>query len=242
MITNILYYMATGSASCDFKTANAVARAIRKQAVEVRDGHALELLKAPFAVSLFRAYAENCAPVSGFLRCYPSSSPADVGGVGGTDDLLALLALLAPAAIKAMDDNILNVHLSSLCNSLTDAVGDVVQKLDSLGREASKAGNGGGTREAAEGGGGEGGADGGADGGAREKRERDERAVYAAIRIVKEVCMWLSLFFAAREGTKAACQASSYGVLSDLKRAADDQKDQQVRAQLHDSVKLLASS
>lgn len=75
-----------------------MARAIRKQAVEVRDGHALELLKAPFAVSLFRAYAENCAPVSGFLRCYPSSSSsADVGGVGGTDDLLALLALLAPA-------------------------------------------------------------------------------------------------------------------------------------------------
>lgn len=74
-----------------------MARAIRKQAVEVRDGHALELLKAPFAVSLFRAYAENCAPVSGFLRCYPSSSSADVSGVGGTDDLLALLALLAPA-------------------------------------------------------------------------------------------------------------------------------------------------
>lgn len=54
--------------------------------------------------------------------------------------------------------------------------------------------------------------------------------------------MWLSLFFAAREGTKGACQASCYGVLSDLKRAADDQKDQQLRAQLHDSVKLLASS
>ncbi|CAM9706987.1 unnamed protein product [Ectocarpus sp. 12 AP-2014] len=239
MITNILYYMATGSASCDFKTANAVARAIRKQAVEIRDGHALELLKAPFAVSLFRAYAENCAPVSGFLRCYPSSSSsADVGGIGGTDDLLALLALLAPAAIKAMDDNILNVHLSSLCNSFIDAVGDVIQKLDSLGRKASKAANGGGTREAAEGDGG----DGGADGGAREERERDERAVHAAIRIVKEVCMWLSLFFAAREGTKAACQASCYGVLSDLKRAAEDEKDQQLRAQLHDSVKLLASS
>ncbi|CAM9906097.1 unnamed protein product [Ectocarpus sp. 12 AP-2014] len=240
MITNILYYMATGSASCDLKAANAMARAIRKQAVEVRDGHALELLKAPFAVSLFRAYAENCAPVSGFLRCYPSSSSsADVAGVGGTDDLLALLALLAPAAIKAMDDNILNVHLSSLCNSLIDAVGDVIQKLDYLGRKASKAANGEGTREAAEG---DGGVDGGADGGAREERERDERAVHAAIRIVKEVCMWLSLFFAAREGTKAACQASCYGVLSDLKRAAEDQKDQQLRAQIHDSVKLLAPS
>ncbi|CAN0500689.1 unnamed protein product, partial [Ectocarpus sp. 12 AP-2014] len=188
MITNILYYMATGSASCDLKAANAMARAIRKQAVEVRDGHALELLKAPFAVSLFRAYAENCAPVSGFLRCYPSSSSsADVAGVGGTDDLLALLALLAPAAIKAMDDNILNVHLSSLCNSLIDAVGDVIQKLDYLGRKASKAANGEGTREAAEGDGGvDGGVDGGADGGAREERERDERAVHAAIRIVKE--------------------------------------------------------
>ncbi len=30
-------------------------------------------------------------------------------------------------AIKGMDDNTLNIHLSSLCNSLTDAATDVIK-------------------------------------------------------------------------------------------------------------------
>jgi len=51
--------------------------------------------------------------------------------------------------------------------------------------------------------------------------------------------MWLDLFFRAREGTKDLCQASCYGVVSDLTRAAEAQPNENVLARVRDSIQLL---
>lgn len=54
-----------------------------------------------------------------------------------------------------------------------------------------------------------------------------------------QVCLWLSLFFRVREDTKEACQASCYGVLVDLAKAAEAQPDGRILAQVRDSIQLL---
>lgn len=75
-----------------------MARFIYDLAVTRKDPHAIQLATAPYAGTLLAAYAENCAPVSGFSRHHydaEEDEDRDVGD-GGADDILRLLAVLAP--------------------------------------------------------------------------------------------------------------------------------------------------
>ncbi|CAM9266723.1 unnamed protein product [Scytosiphon promiscuus] len=234
-VSNLLYYMVFGSASCGVKSANAVARYITRRVVISRDPHALQLLNAPFVSSLFVAIMDNCAPITGITRYDYASEDggADWDGDCDTDDLVELVALLAPEAIKTLDDNQLNVYLSNLCTSLTDVADDVIKKLAAC-RDASGADNSGsvsGVRG--------GGCDSMEEEDGDKGRQLVEHSVHNAIRTVKEICLWLSLFFRVREDTKEACQASCFGVLSDLARAAEAQPDSRILAQVRDSIQLL---
>lgn len=65
-------------------------------------------------------------------RVFVSNLPPPPSWLG-----LVRLSVRLGQAIKGMDDNTLNVHLSSLCNSLTDAANDVI-KVGGSARLGSK--------------------------------------------------------------------------------------------------------
>lgn len=48
--------------------------------------------------------------------------------------------------------------------------------------------------------------------------------------------MWLGLFFNARQGLRAACEASCMGPLTDLARAAAGQASNYMKAELSESI------
>lgn len=85
------------------RSANAVARLIVSQAITQQDLYARRLAGAPYACNLFAAYADNCAPVTGYTRHHYLHALSDGGdggdddvGDGGADDLMRLLTMLAP--------------------------------------------------------------------------------------------------------------------------------------------------
>lgn len=77
---------------------------IYTQAITQKDPHARRLAGPPYAGTLFAAYADNCAPVSGYTRHHYMHTRSDGGddddvGDGGAEDLMRLLGMLAPEVL-----------------------------------------------------------------------------------------------------------------------------------------------
>lgn len=136
LITTILLKLVAMACSYDLQHANAMAGVICER-VSAGDAQFVKLIKAPFALELFGVITENWAPVTGCLR--RGGSGKNGAAVRTPRHVLALLAKLAPEAVKHMDDECLNIHLSRLCNSLATAANDVMRVLRERNNSTSPA-------------------------------------------------------------------------------------------------------